>query len=375
MRKKTRRGVLKSSGAAMALAALAGCTGSDGDGGESTPTEDDSSMEMESYSVSIEPVGEVEFDSVPETWVANNGSWADMGAALGIEPPEGVWLPSRYHTQYYDEIPDVSVNKSGMTQLSEGGEVDKEKFYDFDTDVHVMDPNFLLNRFGWTESDIDEIEQIAPLFGNTIFSRGYPWHEDYQYYTLDEAFEKLAEVFDRTDRYEEFAELHEEFQSRVADIVPPESERPDVAIFWGAGDQPEQFYPYTIDEGTSFKQWRDLQVGDALAQSGVRDFHSERGAVEYETLLEVDPEVLLLRGQEAKTGEEFQNTVVSHLEDNNTTSQLSAVQNGEVYQGGPLYQGPIFNLLVTERAVNQIYDVDEELFDRQRVSDIVNGNF
>jgi len=375
MRKKTRRGVLKSSGAAMALAALAGCTGSDGDGGESTPTEDDSSMEMESYSVSIEPVGEVEFDSVPETWVANNGSWADMGAALGIEPPEGVWLPSRYHTQYYDEIPDVSVNKSGMTQLSEGGEVDKEKFYDFDTDVHVMDPNFLLNRFGWTESDIDEIEQIAPLFGNTIFSRGYPWHEDYQYYTLDEAFEKLAEVFDRTDRYEEFAELHEEFQSRVADIVPPESERPDVAIFWGAGDQPEQFYPYTIDEGTSFKQWRDLQVGDALAQSGVRDFHSERGAVEYETLLEVDPEVLLLRGQEAKTEEEFQNTVVSHLEDNNTTSQLSAVQNGEVYQGGPLYQGPIFNLLVTERAVNQIYDVDEELFDRQRVSDIVNGNF
>jgi len=359
----------------MALAALAGCTGSDGDGGESTPTEDDSSMEMESYSVSIEPVGEVEFDSVPETWVANNGSWADMGAALGIEPPEGVWLPSRYHTQYYDEIPDVSVNKSGMTQLSEGGEVDKEKFYDFDTDVHVMDPNFLLNRFGWTESDIDEIEQIAPLFGNTIFSRGYPWHEDYQYYTLDEAFEKLAEVFDRTDRYEEFAELHEEFQSRVADIVPPESERPDVAIFWGAGDQPEQFYPYTIDEGTSFKQWRDLQVGDALAQSGVRDFHSERGAVEYETLLEVDPEVLLLRGQEAKTEEEFQNTVVSHLEDNNTTSQLSAVQNGEVYQGGPLYQGPIFNLLVTERAVNQIYDVDEELFDRQRVSDIVNGNF
>lgn len=363
MAEQTRRSVIRAGAGLATLGALAGCTSS---------SDDESSG---SYTASIEPVGEVEFDGVPETWVANNGSWADMGIALGVDRPEAVWLTSRFHTQYYDEIPDVSVDKSGMTALSQDG-VDKERFYDLEGDVHIMDPNFLMNRFdGWSESDVEDVRDIGPIFGNTIFSRGYPWHEDYQYYTLYEAFEKLATVFQREERYEAFADLHEEFQSEVSDIVPPESERPDVAIFWGGGDQPEKFYPYTIDEGTSFKQWNDLKVGDALAQSDVQNFHSTRGSVDYETLLQVDPEVILLRGQEAKTAEAFENTVVSYFEDHNVASELTAVQNGDIYRGGPLYQGPIFNLIQTERAARQLYDVDRELFDRQRVSDIVNGKF
>jgi iron complex transport system substrate-binding protein len=62
-------------------------------------------------------------------------------------------------------------------------------------------------------------------------------------------------------------------------------------------------------------------------------------------------------------------------------SELTAVQNGRVYRGGFLYQGPIHNLFLTERAAQQLFpeefgDVtsDTELFDRQRVADIVNGN-
>jgi len=63
-------------------------------------------------------------------------------------------------------------------------------------------------------------------------------------------------------------------------------------------------------------------------------------------------------------------------------SQLTAVKNGRVYRGGYLHQGPIHNLFLTEQAAKQIYpdvfgDVtdDAELFDRQRVADIVNGDF
>jgi len=387
---RTRRSVLRAGAGLGALGVLAGCL-ADGTDEETAaePADDSGSPDTAtdaggtttsgetadgSYSVAIEPMGEVEFESVPETWVANNGSWADMGIALGLEPPDAVWLPSRYHTQYYEEIPGVSVDKSGMTALYQDG-VDKERFYALDGDVHVMDPNFLMNRFdGWSQSDVEEISTIAPLFGNTVFSRGYPWHEDYQYYTLYEAFEKLAAVFQRQGRYEAFAELHADFQSTVADVVPPESERPAVAVFWASGDQPEQFLPYVINEGTSFKQWNDLQVGDALAESDVQDFHSNRGAIDYETLLEVDPEVLLLRGQETKTATEFQDTVVAYFQDHEVASDLTAVQNGAVYQAGPLYQGPILNLVLTERAAGQVYDVDRELFDRQRVGDIVAGN-
>jgi iron complex transport system substrate-binding protein len=232
-----------------------------------------------------------------------------------------------------------------------------------------------MNRFnGWNESDIEDVKDIAPIFANSIFSRGYPWHEDYQYYTLYEAFGKLATVFQRQDRYEAFVDLHEEFQSELADAIPPESERPNVAFFWAGGDQPEKFLPYVMNEGTSFKQWNDLRVGDALTESDVQDFHSNRAAVDYETLLEIDPEILLLRGQEAKNKKEFQETTVSYFEDHNVASQLTAVQNSDVYRGGPLYQGPILNLILTERAAKQVYDVDQELFDRQLISDIVAGD-
>jgi iron complex transport system substrate-binding protein len=329
-----------------------------------------------SYSISMEPVGTVEFESVPETWVANNGSWADMGIALGQEPPEGVWLTGRYHTQYYDEIPDVSVDKSDMVSLYQDG-VSKERFYALDGDVHVIDPNFLTNRFnGWEQSDIDEIsQQVAPFFGNSIFSGGYTWHEDYQYYSLYEAFETLARVFQAEERYEAFATLHEDFQSNLGDVIPGEDERPAVAIMWAGGNEPEEFSPYLISQGTSFKQWRDLGVRDALAETDVQDFHESRGRIDFETLLEIDPQYLMFRGQESKTRSEFEDTVVAYMEDHDVASQLTAVQNGDVYRGGPLYQGPITNLVVTERAARQVYGVEDELFDRQRVADIVTGEF
>jgi len=399
----TRRTVLQTSAALLAGGALAGCSGGGEDATESEPSADTTPTETPEttqtltatdapgatptstpagtdaatetpYSVSMAPVGEVTFESVPETWVANNGSWADMGIALGLEPPEGVWLTGRYHTQYYDDIPGLAVDTSEMVSLYQDG-LNKELFLDIDADVHVMDPNFVTNRFGWDDSDVAEIEsEVAPLFGNCIYAQHYPWHDDYRYYTLMEGFEKLAQVFGRTDRYEAFEALHDEFQSNLAPVVPGAADRPSVGVLWGAGDQPEQFYPYVIGEGTGFKHLTDLGVRDALADSDIKDFHASRAAIDIETLLEVDPEVLLLRGYEAMSADEFQDTVVSFLDSHNIASALSAVQNGEVYRAGGLYQGPITNLVLTERTARQLYGADEELFDRERVVEIVDGD-
>ena len=360
-----RRTFLQGAGTGVA-GLLAGCT---------SPISNDAGSGA-SHTVSMEPVGEVTFDGVPETWLANNGSYADMGAALGVEPPKAVYLKGRYHTQYYDDIPGVSVDKSDMKDLWLGSGLSKELFHSLGADVHVMDPNFIVNRSKWKQSDVDDIaNNVGPFFANSIFSTGYEWHKDYTYYSLYEAFEKIAQLFQRTDRYDAFATLHDEFQSTVSEIVPPESERPSVAVLWASGNEPKSFSPYLVGEGTSFKQWRDLEVRDALAETDVKDFHSSRAAIDFETLLEIDPDVLLLRGHENQTAQEFQDTVVQFLEGNTTASKLKAVKNGDVYRGGPLYQGPITNLVLTERAAKQVYDVDEKLFDRQRVSDIVNGDF
>jgi iron complex transport system substrate-binding protein len=380
---RTRRDVLQRGTTLAAAGLLAGCTssgniagndGEDGGDGGNGGSDGESTTTTSGYSVSIEPMGEVGFDAVPETWVANNGSWADMGIALGRDAPEGVWLPSRYHTQYYDGIPGVSVDGDGLTALYQDG-VSKETFYTLDGDLHVMDPNFVTNRFELSQSDVGEIRnQIAPMFGNSIFSSGYEWHQDYRYYTLYEAFEKLAAVFREEERYEAFATLHDEFQSTLDDAVPPEGNRPAVAIMWAGGDEPETFSPYLIGEGTSFKQWRDLGVRDALAETDVQDFHETRGRVDFETLLDIDPPHLMFRGQEGKTEAEFRNTVVSYMEGHDVASDLTAVKEGNVHRGGPLYQGPITNLVVTERTARQVYGVEDNLFDRERVGDIVAGD-
>jgi len=386
-----RRRFLTGTGATLA-GALAGCQGSTTDAGSQSTSDattndatttktteqatTESETEAESYTVSMVPVGDVTFDSVPETWVANNGSWADMGVALGLEPPKGVWLTARYHTQYYDDIPGVSVDKSNMKSLWGDSGVGKEQFYALDADVHVVDPNFLLNRGQWAQKDVDEIAtNVGPFFGNSSFSRSYPWHEDYRYYSLMEAFEKLSAVFQRTDRYEAIEQVHADFQAALAPVVPARSERPEVAVVWGSGSAPEQFYPYVIDAGTSYKHLHDLKVRDALADSDVKNFHENRGAIDYETLLEIDPNVLLVRGQETKTVGEFQDSVVSFMEDHQVASQLTAVQHGDVYRAGGLYQGPITNLVLTERLARDLYGVEDDLFDRQRVADIVHGEF
>jgi iron complex transport system substrate-binding protein len=299
-----------------------------------------------------------------------------MGAALGLEPPKGVWLTSRYHTKYYDSIPGVDVDKSNMVSLWQDG-VSKELFYELDGDVHVMDPNFLVNRFkGWEMADVEEIhENVGPVFGNCIYAQHYPWHADYRYYTLYEGFEKLAQVFQRTERYEAFESVHDDFQSNLAPIVPTPGEAPEVAVLWGVGDEPEQFYPYVIGDGTGFKHLTDLGVRDALASTNIKDFHGSRAAIDLETLVEVDPEVLMLRGYEAKSQSDFQNTVVDFLASDEVASELTAVQNGDVYRAGGLYQGPITNMVLTERTARQLYGVDEQLFDRGRVADIVSGDF
>jgi iron complex transport system substrate-binding protein len=352
-----------------------GGDGSDGDGSDGGNGAGD---EESSYSVTMESVGTVEFDSVPESWAANNGSWADMGVALGQEPPETVYLSQRYHTQLYDDIPDVSVDQSEIGSLWEGG-LDAEKFLSLgeDVDVFAMDPNFIVNRSdNLEESDIEQIEAAGtPFFGNSSFSRGYEWH-DYPFLPLYDAFEKMAELFQEQERYAAFEKLHTEFQENVEAIVPAEDDRRSVAIMWPQPvEKPEKFSPYLIDEGTSFKQWRDLGVKDAFATTDVEDFHAGRSRVDYELLLDIDPDVLLIRGNEAKTAEEFQNTVVSFMENHDVASSLTAVKNGDVYRGGPLYQGPITNMVLTERAASQVYGVEAELFDRQRVADIVNGEF
>jgi iron complex transport system substrate-binding protein len=362
----TRRQALKYAGVAATGGLLAGCSGSDA---QSTPTG------TGEYSVTMEPVGEVTFDSVPEQWVPFTGDYADMGVALGqADGLEAIGVRARFGSHYYDELPGVSADTGDLTELYQQG-TGKEVFYELDADLHVVDPNFMQNRLQWSQSNVDEIrDNVAPFFGNTIFTRVYGWHDGYRYYSMYEAFEKLADAFQQRARYEAFSDLHDEVVSDVESHLP--STTPDIAVLFPADSPPDSFYPYLVGEGTQSKHWRDLGVGDALADDGVTDAQAGGGTIDYERLLELDPDAIAVRMQGEVSDDEFQGSIVEHMEDHEVASELTAVQSDRVVNGGMTYQGPIIHLFQLEAAAQGLYPDTfggEQLFDRQRVADIVNG--
>ncbi|ELY63164.1 ABC transporter substrate-binding protein [Natrinema versiforme] len=375
----TRRDTIKYGAALATGTALAGCSDLVGqEGSQGTQTTEDGS-----YSVSMEPMGTVSFDEVPERWIAYDGGYTDMAVALGqADGLAGVGGADRYYTYVYDELPGVSVDQAVLEQYPEVRT--KEEFYELESDVHLYDPQMLINWFDWGEEDVDEIATtVAPFVGNLIFRRSDGWH-DYRYYTLYEAFEKVAEVFQQQARYEAFSDLHDEFIASIQERLPPSDDRPDVFLTFEGTDEPETFSPYRLDDaGTSKKQWRDLGVHDALTGTDIDNLSTtNRGELDYENLLEVDPEVILVRGHERKSAAEFRDVVLDYMQSHPVGSELSAVQNGRVYRGGYLNQGPIHNLFLTERAAKQLFPDefgevtgDDQLFDRQAVADIITGEF
>ena len=328
------------------------------------------------------PVGELGFDAPPERVTAYFPGYVDMCVALGVENSLiAMAETSRYYDHHYDDLDGVGIDTESLEEIVLDTGIDREIFYELDSDLHLIDPEWLINNsfFGLERSDIEEIgERVAPFFSNTIFRRTDEWH-DYPYYTLYEAFEKVARVYQRTSRYQELKAFHDEYVSSIQSRLPPADERPNALLTYGAGDEPESFYPYRLsDRGTNNKQWHDLGISDALADTGIEGLStSDRGTIDYETMLEIDPDAILVRSDTVRTAAEFETTVLEFMRNHDVASDLTAVQEGRVIRGGPIYQGPINHLFSLEAAARDLFPEtfgDEELFDRTEVADIVTGN-
>jgi len=406
----TRRDTIKYGGAVVAGGLLAGCAGQ-GDGG-STPTKTDTAAdtpsdtetatstepetptgtpagtdENGSYSVTMEPMGEVTFESVPKTWMAYFTVYGDMGIALGQQDGlQGLIFTENWPLVFYDHLPGVDVSFDDVSQLFSDGGMDKEAFYDMDSDVHLMDPNFIKQvADGWETDDFEEVStNIGPIFGNAIRRRNEEWH-DYEYYSLYEAFGKIAKVFDERERYEAVKGVHDELINTVQADLPPREERPTVGFLSIASDfENGSFWAYPLNEGNGHKQYRNLGIRGAFTDV------IDGGAVQwdYERILDVDPEILVFQyGLSHVSTEEFEDRK-DRIREDPVGQQLTAVQNDQLYRGGTAYQGPVINLFQTEAAAKQFYpdtfgtwngletlsEEDERLFDYGRVADIINGD-
>ncbi|RLM95041.1 ABC transporter substrate-binding protein [Haloarcula sp. Atlit-7R] len=387
LERPTRRDIVKSSGALALGGLLAGCSGESSqessvaetsdmttDAGAST-TETDPATSDGSYSVTMEPVGTVEFEAVPETIAPFTADYIDMLVALGHgDAVQSIWYRGRYKTLHYEELDGVSIDLDGLTQLWNDG-VSKEPFYEMDADLHLIDPNALIDWLGaWDQSDLTEIrENVAPFLGNLIFRRTDDWH-DYRYYSLYEAFEKVAEMVQEQARFEAIRSIHDEMVETVQARLPAPADRPNAALVF-AGEEPEEFTPYRINgNGANKEHFQTLGISDAFADTGVKGYSGSE-SLDYEALLEIDPDSLLLRyHREGKTREEFENSVLAYMKDHEVGSQLRAVQNDRVFRGGPIYTGPLHNLFMIERYAKAYFPdefTETHLFDREHLAEII----
>jgi iron complex transport system substrate-binding protein len=398
----TRREYMEYGGAVLAGGLIAGCTG-DSSTPEATETTDESTAaepaieakstetrtpEQQSFDVTVEPYGTTTLDSVPTTYATSGGAWTDFGFAFGSEPTAMSRIDP-YPTRYYDLLPGVTFDTSGMTDLGDPGAYGKEQFYELDVDTLLMDKILINSYAGWETQDFEEIEEnVAPFCGSYVRGRwageALDMEFSFPYYTLTEAVELTGDLFQDQARAEAWVSLHESFHSDLQSQAPSAS--PSIGLLYSASKPADGTFMVTDPTlpGVATRQYRTFDVENAFADVNLTDGWK----TDYEGMLEADPEYLFFDSTLSMGREEFEKRFVTPLEESAVGSELTAVQEGNIFRGGGRYQGPIINLFVTEVLAKQLYpeqfgdftavgevSTERQLFDRQRVSDIINGAF
>jgi iron complex transport system substrate-binding protein len=405
---------MKYGGAVVGGGLLAGCAGQSES--ESTPAETSTETPTEtttetqttttndgSYTVEMFPVGEVEFEEVPETWLATfNNASADMAVALGQADGNLSSTLSRLGL-WYDHL-GIEYDSDHASIWQDGG-YDKEAFYQLDADVHLLDPNRFIGEDKFDKADIKEIEEnIAPFFGCYVRILGGPWQVEEGYPesapTMLEIFEKFGQVFQQQQRAQAMLDLHAEVradvESRLEDVDPVEIGHIGA---WGM-DEGSFNLNRPTRSGNRNDHYRPLKLVDAFADQHTTESPYST-SIDWEILLEVDPEHIVIDHGIYSTWfdsdaegaqwepELFDEKIVQRMENDPIGSELTAVQNGNIHPGANTDQGPIVNLFLIEFTAQQLYPEqfgefpfedypevpeDNQLFDRQRVADIVNGD-
>ncbi|ESP89576.1 ABC transporter substrate-binding protein [Candidatus Halobonum tyrrellensis] len=407
----TRREYVKYGGAVVGAGLFAGCSSDAGGsstptdaGATATPTETDTATgttastgtetaDGGSYSVTMSPMGTVEFDGVPETVLAGGTNYMDAAAAVG----HGDALESATHPtyavpslEYYYGALDVPTD---WIDFTDAGGYNKETLYELDSDVHFVDPVYLSTVDGWGESDVREVEEnVGPLFGN-MYSRKHrqppeSYDGSYEYYTVWEMAETYAELFRETERFAQLHRVREDLVSHVESNLPPEGERPRAAMVYPRVSE-NSFYVHKLNQpGYFFAHTRPLGAVDVFADIETDEYGGK--LVDYEAMLETDPDVIVMN--HGISGYYDVPEVKAAVADHSVGSELAAVENDRFYASGNPRQGPVMSLFQLEMTAKQFYPErfgewpgyaadgypeipeEERLFDRERLAAVVAGD-
>jgi len=389
MHEPNRRQFVSYAGAAIGSGAIAGCTSTQD---SATNGNNDDTTGSGSYSVEMAPMGTVEFDAVPQSVYTGLPYLADMAIAAGHgDAINSVYYPE-YHGKlmgrFYDRLDGISFEWDGLTDSWGAG---TESLYELDSDLHLTDPAYAGTLEQFDDGDVEDIgNTVGPWFGNYYSNRKIEppegWREEYQYYSLWEIFGKVAAVFDENEKYDALAQVHQSMAQTIADELPAETERPSVGLVFPGED--DTLWAYKLNApGFLTAHTRPLGAPDAFADLS---FEGPSVQIDYEQLIEADPDVLLTLFTLSPSYSIAD--VRSSLESDPLASRVSAVEDDRVYAQGARYHGPLMHLFQLEMTAKELYPDrfwtwpgytdgeaypeipdDETLFDRQEVADIVTG--
>ncbi|ELZ65628.1 putative iron-III ABC transporter periplasmic substrate-binding protein [Haloferax prahovense DSM 18310] len=402
----TRRDYLKYGGALLSGGLLAGCAGQSGDT-TSTTTATETATETEtetdtaetttatpesSYEAELSPVGTVTLDEPPTNVFTHFPWFPDMASALGQgDTVNNLWWDGtvaglEYFTAGFDDFDIEWADAAGEYGFT------KERLYELDSDLHLVDPAWVSTQDNWNQADIDEVaDNIGPWFGNyySNFNAAPPeeWADGYEHYDLWELFDRVASLYGERERYEALQSVRDEQLTTVEDGLPGDSERPTAAYLSLSTDLSSIYLLRLNAPGYWNAHTRPLGAVDAF---GDEEFTGPFQEVDMEALLEADPDVILSLWTVTETVD-FDG-LKQNLRDDPVGRELAAVQNDRVYPQGTRWQGPLMNLFQTEMTAKQLYPdqfgdwptyqdgddypdfgADEQLFDHGRVEEIVAG--
>ena len=351
------------------------------------------------YSVTMSPVGTIQFQRPPERIVTQDANYNDMLVAVGCDHGLiATGYENNFFNGFYEQLsgvkiainPEILIYLSGQT----GNMFDKELLYQLHADIHHIDPLQLMSSRSWSRANVEEIARnVAPFFANRYSRENiYPGKEPYEFYTVWELADKVAQVYRRPNRIAKLKEVGDAMIRAIKAKLPPPEKRPKIGlIYYGHG----RITPYSLLHG-GFGQAQYVAVGarDAFTEANISTYGEAGGrgaAMDLEGLLAINPDVLIMplaiygapgSGRGARAAYEQ----LLKLQENPLGKRLKAFHNKQVYPGGTPLQGPVFYIFQIEMAAKQIYpDIfgpyrddqkyppEEQLFDRALITKILRG--
>ncbi|MUK88237.1 ABC transporter substrate-binding protein [Ornithinibacillus sp. L9] len=292
--------------------------------GSTDNNSDESSEESGDERIISHEMGETPISGSPERIVVLEFSFVDALASLGITP-----------VGIADDDDSERIIGPIAEQIGEYTSVGTRKEPSVEI-ISSLQPDLIIADINRHKDVYEKLSEIAPTIVLSSLSSNYEENVD--------SFSVIAEALGETEKAEQRLAQHEDTMSELKSNVPENESRtilPAVVTDTGFHAHSSTSYTGSLLESLGFE--------NAIQGTGIEDATNK---IDLETLVESNPDIMFFM---TSGGE----TIVSEWQQNPLWEEISAVQNGHVYEVDQnewsRFRGLIAAELIVEQTINHLY--------------------